>query len=375
KEECILIDFLANPEIKDLLKTVKGIKWHFDKKLWYLPLSQETYLLIKEHLKGKAELNIEVLRTYLAQRKASKMLIPSDKVSKARAELLMQYPLNKENLEAFEKYQNMLILKGYSDKTFKTYANEFHYLLRLLNDVSINTLEKKHVQSYLLWLIQKRNYSEAHVHTAVNAIKFYFEKVENRQSEFYDLPRPKKPQNLPSILAEEEMVSIIQATKNLKHKALLMTCYSAGLRVSELVNLKIVDIDSKRMMLHIRGAKGKKDRMVPLSKVLVETLREYYKSYRPKEYVFEAEDKKRALSPRTAQQILAQAKMATGIKKKGSIHMLRHSYATHLLEAGTDIRYIQTFLGHGSLKTTLLYAHVSQFKIETIQSPLDKLKL
>jgi site-specific recombinase XerD len=224
-----------------------------------------------------------------------------------------------------------------------------------------------------LWLIKKRGYSEQHVHTSVNALKFYFEQVEGRTKEFYDLPRPKKPQKLPSVLAEGEVIALIKKTPNLKHKALLMTSYSAGLRVSELVHLKIADIDSKRMMLHIRAGKGKKDRMVPLSKRLLEILRQYFQQYRPKVYLFETE-KGKAYDTRYAQAVLKEAKQKAGIHKTGSIHLLRHSYATHLLESGTDIRYIQAFLGHNSLQTTMRYTHVSKLKIESIQSPLDKLR-
>jgi len=236
----------------------------------------------------------------------------------------------------------------------------------------VHSLTKAHIHAYLLWLLQKRGYSEVHVHTAVNALKFYFEQVEGRAKELYDLPRPKKPQKLPSILPEEEVLALIQKTENLKYRALLMTSYSAGLRVSELVGLKIRDIDSKRMMLHIREGKGKKDRMVPLSEKLLETLREYFRRYKPKQYLFEG-DGNQPYSSRSAQLILQQAKAKAGIHKQGSIHLLRHSYATHLLEAGTDIRYIQAFGGHNSLQTTMRYTHVSRLKIESIQSPLDRL--
>lgn len=187
-------------------------------------------------------------------------------------------------------------------------------------------------------------------------------------------PGPKKPVKLPVVLAEEEIISLIQKTPNLKHRALLMTSYSAGLRVSELVSLRIKDIDSKRMMILIQQGKGKKDRMVPLSKKLLETLREYFRQYKPKEYLFESEQNKAPYSTRSAQLILRDAKRKAGIMKGGSIHTLRHSFATHLLEAGTDVRYIQAFLGHNNLKTTMRYTHVSRFKIETLQSPLDKLE-
>lgn len=168
------------------------------------------------------------------------------------------------------------------------------------------------------------------------------------------------------------MVSLLKSIPNLKHRALLMTSYAAGLRVSELVALKIGDIDSKRMTIHVKEGKGKKDRMVPLSKKLLETLREYFSEYKPKTYLFEGETGN-AYSTRSAQTILQGAKKLAGIYKRGGIHSLRHSYATHLLEGGTDIRYIQSFLGHNSLKTTMLYTHVSKPKIESIGSPLDKL--
>ena len=193
-----------------------------------------------------------------------------------------------------------------------------------------------------------------------------------REKEFYDLPRPKKPFKLPDVLAEEEVISIIQKIKNLKHRTMIMAGYSAGLRVSEIVNLKVKDIDSKRMMIHIHAAKGKKDRLVPLSKKLLETLREYYTTYKPKDFLFEGQDGK-SYSARSVQSILQTAKLKAKINKTGSVHMLRHSYATHLMEGGTDIRIIQELLGHNSIKTTMRYTHVSKKDIGRIESPLDKL--
>ena len=207
----------------------------------------------------------------------------------------------------------------------------------------------------MLWLLKWKRYSYTHLHTTINALKFYFEQVEGRAKEFYDLPRPQKPLKLPPVMGEEEVVQLIQKTKNLKHQALLLTAYSAGLRVSELVALKIRDIDSGRMLVHIHEGKGGKDRMVQLSEVLLETLRAYYKQYKPTVYLFEGDRRGEPYSTRSAQKVIKRAKLRAGVKKKGSIHMLRHSYATHLLESGTDIRYIKELLGHNSLKTTLRY--------------------
>lgn len=370
-EEIMALHFKDTAFEKEIRK-IKGVKWWGEKALWYLPLSKENFFRVKEFLQAKAQIETASLRRYLEQRKASVSLVKTPKITKQKAEKLLRFPLSKENLQAFEKYQALLKLKGYSERTFQTYTNAFHFLLRLMGEVPVTTLTKQHLQAYLLWLLEKRGYSAQTLHTAINAIKFYFEQVEGRAREFYDLPRPKKAQKLPSVLAEEEIISLIQKTENLKHRALLMTAYSAGLRVSELVSLAVADVDSKRMMLHVREGKGKKDRMVPLSKKLLLVLRDYFKAYRPKVYLFEG-DGGGPYSSRSAQEVLSEAKRKAGIKKKGSIHLLRHSYATHLLEAGTDIRYIQAFLGHDSLRTTMIYTHVSRLKIESIQSPLDKL--
>ncbi|RPD45180.1 tyrosine-type recombinase/integrase [Paracnuella aquatica] len=327
---------------------------------------------IKDTLHGIATLEATPLKQYLEQRRAVQPMINGEQLSKQRVQIILEHPLSPENLHALTRLQAMIQLKGYSHNTLQSYSNEFHLLLRLLGRVYVSDLTKDHIQSYLLWLIQKKGYSETHVHMAVNALKFYFEQVEGRGREFYDLPRPKKPSKLLQILAEEEVVSLLMKTGNLKHRALLMTSYSAGLRVRELVNLKVLDIDSKRMMVHIRCGKGKKNRMVPLSRVLLQTLRAYFVAHRPKVYLFEG-DRGGAYSTRSAQKVLHQAKRDAGIYKVGSIHSLRHSYATHLLEGGTDIRYIQCFLGHNNLKTTMRYRQVSRVKVESIGSPMDEL--
>lgn len=367
------IIFSYNTDLSNSIKKIKDARWSQTHKCWYLPITRQHYDWLKEAVDKKATIDSSPLKVYLEQKKAVQPLLKDDKVSKQRSLLLIQYPLNQENLSAFTEYQNMLQLKGYSKNTIKNYCNEFHFMLRLLGKLCVADLTKKHIHSYLLWLIQKKDYSEAHVHTAVNAIKFYFEKVERKERELFDLPRPKKPELLPTILSQNQIIRLFASITNIKHKAIIMTCYAAGLRVSEVVNLKIRDIDSERMMIHVRAAKGKKDRMVPLSKKLLDTLREYFKQYKPKDYLFEG-DKKTAYSTRSVQLILAAAKQKAGIIKKGSIHSLRHSYATHLMEAGIDVRFIQDFLGHNSLNTTMRYTHVSQRNIGNIGSPLDKLQ-
>ena len=371
-EECIGIYFTRNNAITEIVKTVPHTKWSRTHDCWYIACKKEYYVLLAKAFENKANVETAILKTYLQQRKA---LVPVTQkmIPLATTTMLLQFPLNEANLTAIVKFRDMLILKGYSSNTIKNYCNEFHQLLRILGDRFVNDLKKEHILSYLLWLLEKRGCSETKVHTSVNAIKFYFEQVLDRQKEFYDLPRPKKPFKLPSVLAEEEVLQLIQQVKNTKHKTILMAGYAGGLRVSEIIHLKINDIDSKRMMIHIHGAKGKKDRMVPLSKKLLEALRMYYLAYKPKEYIFESPSGG-SYSARSAQSILQNAKKEAGITKKGGIHMLRHSYATHLMESGTDIRIIQELLGHNSIRTTMLYTHVSKKDLGRIESPLDKLK-
>ncbi len=192
---------------------------------------------------------------------------------------------------------------------------------------------------------------------------------------FFDIPRPKKRLILPKLLNEEEIRRLFNALTNKKHKAMLFTTYSAGLRVSEIANLKLTDIDSKRMQIFVGCAKGKKDRYVNLSPVLLDILRNYHKEYspKPKEYLFESEQTFTAYPTRTIQQIFTNAKQKAGIKKDVGIHSLRHSFATHLLDKGTDIRYIKDLLGHFNIKTTERYLHVSKEQLVNIVSPFDDL--
>ncbi len=372
-QESIAVCFPHSPLVSNKVRTIQKAKWSRTHACWYIPLDKGLYESLIRSIGNDVKIENKQLKEYLQQRKAI-TLKPDQPLSIATAKMIAAYPWNENNMKALTDYRNLLLLKGYSPNTIRNYCNAFHHLLRLLGEKSVADLSRAQILSYLLWLIREQEYSEVHMHTNINAIKFLFEKVLGRQAEFYDVPRPKKPWKLPEVLASEEVCCLIQKIENIKHKAMLMAGYSAGLRVSEIVNLKITDIDSKRMMIHIHGAKGKKDRLVPLSKKLLDILREYFVQYKPKGFLFEGQYGG-AYSARSIQMILTAAKMKAGIKKKGSIHLLRHSYATHLMEGGTDVRFIQELLGHNSIKTTMRYTHVSKKEIGKIESPLDKLKL
>ncbi|MFN9113601.1 MAG: tyrosine-type recombinase/integrase, partial [Bacteroidota bacterium] len=208
----------------------------------------------------------------------------------------------------------------------------------------------------------------------INALKLFYALEVDKKLVIDKLVRPQKPYTLPKVLDTSEVAAIINATDNLKHKCMLSLIYSGGLRRGELLNLVLTDIDSKRMMIIIRSGKGMKDRWVPLSANILEMLRNYYLRYKPREYIFEGQYGGK-YSERSLDLILKNAVKAAGIKKNINLHMLRHSYATHLLEAGTDLRYIQELLGHKSPKTTQIYTHVSREALGRIQSPFDKLNI
>jgi integrase/recombinase XerD len=258
---------------------------------WLLPREQKSIAILKNIYPEGTNFNDIPLRECLLKEKAATPAMPAVlKPAPTSAKAMLTRPLCTENMEALPAIQDMIILKGYSSNTLKTYTSEFHVLLRVLSTRPVDQLTPDQIKSYLLWLITTKKYGEAQVNTAVNAIKFYFEKVLNRPQMVIELPRPKKRLMLPKVLGETEVQTVLRVTDNIKHKAMLMIGYGCGLRVSEIVDLTINNIDKSRMMILIERAKGKKDRMVPLPQSLLPLLREYYKQYRPKKYLFEGQD-------------------------------------------------------------------------------------
>lgn len=277
------------------------------------------------------------------------------------------------NQKAFRNYINEIKLKGYSENTLKNYMSEFAQLLYILKDKSVDELTNERLRNYFLYCRNELKLSESSLHSRINATKFYFEKVLKGDKVLFDIPRPKKHLILPKIVSEEKILKTLLTTENLKHKTILMLAYSAGLRVSEVLNIKLSHINSERKQLLIEKSKGKKDRYVPIGNYLLELLKIYYKEFKPQNYLFEGQFGNQKYSSRSAQIIFKEAMKKCGAPSTLSFHSLRHSYATHLLEAGTDIKYIQELLGHNDIKTTLRYTHVSQKELMNIENPLDKL--
>ncbi|MCT4545260.1 MAG: tyrosine-type recombinase/integrase [Vallitalea sp.] len=264
-----------------------------------------------------------------------------------------------------------LNIKGYSNKTKKCYVNSIIKFEEYLNK-GLNNITEEDVKRYVTFLLQQ-GCSHSYVNQVISSIKFLNKYVLYKDDLLIYLNRPKKEKKLPNILSKKEVKDILTALNNLKHNTILAVVFSSGLRVSEVARLSIGDIDSERMLIKIRQSKGKKDRYVMLSEVLLIQLREYYKEYKPNKWLFEGANKKEHISERTIQRIFKNACVKAGIKKQVSVHSLRHSFATHLLETGTDLRYIQELLGHSSSKTTEIYTHVTNKNITKIKSPLDSI--
>ena len=331
-----------NVQYREFLKTnIPNARWSSTQKLWFVPDTKANRSFLK---------------------------VPA-KLYNASLLLNKIHPVNQPNLQRFIE---TLRLKAYSENTIKTYAVEFSQWLYVLESTNVQNTSDDDLRSYLLWCITELKLSENQIHSRLNALKFFYEKVLNRENFFFDIPRPKKKSNLPKVFSTHEIKLLFKVTTNLKHLMILKLGYGLGLRVSEIATIKISNIDSKRMLVHIENSKGKKDRYVPLPHSILNELRAYYVEFKPHQFLFENKNKQ-PLSIRSIQAIFNNAKTKANITKAVGIHGLRHSYATHLLEYGTDMSIIQKLLGHKNVKTTEVYAKVSNTFISKVKSPLDEL--
>jgi len=274
------------------------------------------------------------------------------------------------NFEAVEKFKQCMELKGFAPSTRKAYLMHINHFSRYF-EIPYEDMSYEHVRDFLLDAIKRRKLSTEYVNSCYSAIKFLYETILQRDWNMKHIPRVKKKQKLPCVLSMDEVKAILDQVQNLKHKAMLTTIYSAGLRVSEAAKLKICDIDSKNMQIFIRQGKGNKDRYAILSKTTLDTLREYYKVYKPKEWLFPGQDPSLPITPRTIQSVFNEAKSKAGITKAATTHTLRHSFATHLIENKTHILKVKELLGHDSLNTTILYIHLARKDVFNIVSPMD----
>ncbi len=356
---------LEDQRNRSIIKKIPGCLWNPRYKYWSLPYTQDTLNHLKYYigpgliLKFKPQKNIP-----------SEYIAPSLKENYIQTFTLTN--LNPAQIEALNLLEEQLLYERCSFRTIKAYLNQVKQLFLYYPATHPEKISDDQIKDYIIFKIKTSNISISAQNQFINATKAYYKRVLQQDREILDLRRPKKPNHLPHILSEQEVIKILSSVENLKHKCILMLIYSAGLRVSEVVNLKIKDIDSERMQIFIQGGKGKKDRYTLLSQKALVLLRLYFKQYRPYSWLFEGIHGGK-YSTRSVQNIFQKATGIARIKKRVTLHTLRHSFATHLLEKGISLRYIQNLLGHESSQTTEIYTHITKQSLNNIQSPLDRL--
>jgi site-specific recombinase XerD len=319
RDDNLMASFSYNPQFVQKIKTIKGHRWHPDGKYWSFPGTNETLE--------------RILEVFEAQ------------------EIYIDPAIQ------FEDLRKELISRKYSCKTVRAYLYFNRDFIGFIHK-SPSEINDNDIKEYLFHLAEEKRFTASTLDQAINALKFYYGTM-LRKKFVYEVKRPRKDKKLPVVLSKEEVAKILDSVDNIKHKAILMLVYFAGLRVGEVVKLKPEDIDSKRMLIHIKGSKGRKDRYTLLSETALETLRQYWRKYKPAKWIFGGAREGKHLSVRSVDKIFQNACDEAGINKDVSVHALRHSFATHVLEGGTDLGYIQELLGHAHSETTEIYTHVS----------------
>lgn len=333
--------------IASLKQEFKELVWSRTKRCWHLPYSETE----KERIETLFEIKLDV---------------PRDST-------FSLVKLTEEQLQALKSYEAYLRRNRYSEATIKTYLECLQQFLKFCGSFTLSELANADLERFNSEYIIANKLSASYQNQVINAVKLFAKVQLNQQMDPEIIRRPRTSKPLPNVLSKEEVKAILEAPRNLKHRMMLSLIYACGLRRSELLNLQFKDILSDRLLIHIKQAKGKKDRVVPLSPKLLADLRDYYRVYKPSTYLFEGQEIGIPYSEASLQKVLKIALIQAKINKPVTLHWLRHSYATHLLESGTDLRYIQELLGHSSSRTTEIYTHVSRKNLQMIKSPFDSL--
>lgn len=346
----------APPLIK-LIKKMPYCFWDTKNKWWTVPASE---LLFNQLSDACASLNLSVKHEYESLKRHTLPRLTPDEVHNYR-----QCP---------SSFELKLTEMRYSYHTVRNYKSCFEEFINYYSKDDIDQITDKQIIEFIRYLVMERQVSISYQNISINAIKFYYERVLGGKRKIYALDRPRNEKRLPVVLSVDEITRMIKALKSPKHQAIIMLAYSAGLRLSELINLKITDIDSVRMQIKVQSGKGNKDRYTLLSATMLKKLRDYYKYEHPMIYLFEGQPGI-PYSRTSIQHIVYEAARKANITKHVTPHVLRHTFATHLLEKGTDLRYIQSLMGHETTKTTEIYTHITTKGFDQIKSPLDDLTL
>ena len=357
QNQVVKIVFDFNDKINNELIGTIHAKWSNTMKCWYMARNEFNLNTFYTSFKDLAFIDYSALKV------VSKPNIQENKKRDYSFRSKLKLP---------KGYLELLKQKRYSESTIKTYSAYFKDFIHYFSESILEDITSQQINDYVLFLISEWNITISEQNQRINAIKFYYERVLRKEKHIYEIERPRSESKLPDVLSKEEIGAILKVTVNIKHKTLLSAIYSCGLRRSEVIDVQIGDVDSKRMMIKIKGAKGKKDRYVQLSEGLLKLLRRYYTEYKPKRWLFEGQKGGR-YGAESISKVLKSAALKAGIKRRVHPHMLRHSFATHQLEQGIDIRFIQEWLGHESVKTTQRYTHVSEHNFKNFKNPLDEL--
>lgn len=347
------------------IKKLPGATWSQSQGKWYIPDEQFDLSETFESLKELFYIDYSLLKKPVP---AATDLNPSVKRKRSYDEPGELTPAASREIEKFVAWMKQ---KRYSDRTVKSYTMSIKTFLKFYAGKPIEEITNKDLIEFNSQFIIGNGLSASFQNQILSGVKLFYSRLYKVKLDIDEIERPRRSRKLPNVLSKEEVKRIIEAPTNQKHRVMLSLLYACGLRRSELLNLRPGHVDSKRGLLIILNAKGQKDRVVPISDKIIQLLRDYYKKYRPKTWLFEGEEQNSAYSTTSIYKVLQMAVTKAGINKKVSLHWLRHSYATHLLEAGTDLRYIQTLLGHKSSKTTEIYTHVSTDSLKNIKSPFD----
>jgi site-specific recombinase XerD len=347
------------------VRNIHGRRWNYDAFAWELPYTQLTLRFLQKYLATLLHWTFEP-RTDLPERLAE--------AEKPLPFLAPKNPAPAKYEAAVTALEQCLQLKRYSWRTVKSYKNCFKNYILHFNDTKPSQLSRRQIDQYLLYMIKEKKISESHQNQIISALIHFYREVVKQPEKVEGLFRPKLPDVLPQVFTEQEVTRLLNAVTNKKHRCILMTIYSAGLRLSEVVNLRLPDLQPDYNRIFIRRGKGKKDRCTILSEKLKNYLQNYLEIYKPVEWLFEGQDGGQ-YSVRSVQAIFTRAKLASRVNPDGTVHTLRHSFATHLLEKGVDRTYIQDFLGHQDPRTTEIYLHITKKGIDKLKSPLDNLEI
>jgi site-specific recombinase XerD len=354
KNIVLLLYFTFNDHLISEIKKLGTYKWSKTLVGWYTLYTEENILKLKKALKSDVKFRAD-------ESLFKEMKLPSSKVKRNISEE------NKEIIRAYVKY-----LKGkcYSESTIKTYFTFIADFINYIKNTPLNELTNRHVEKFIEDVFIPKKYSVSTHRQLISAIKLFKAFYPESKIEELELKRPKKSRILPIVLSKEEIIDLLRYTRNLKHRAIIAMIYSAGLRISELLNLKLCNIDIDRRQIVVKNSKGRRDRNIILAKSFIPLMQNYLMSYEPKYYFVEGKLGQK-YSAESVRAFLKRSCISAKITKRVTPHTLRHSYATHLLENGIDLRYIQELLGHAKPETTMIYTHVSKKDLLNIESPLD----